>query len=203
MVVSLCLRYAHRLALSSLWLEIDLGVGAGHHALMAEPSDERVNLHAEMNRRFMEFVPHNKALGLEVVRFGDGEAVMSLPYADRLVGNPETGVLHGGAITSLMDAACGAAVFMKLTEPMPIATLELRIDYLRPATPHQAVVARAHCYKVTRDVAFVRCDAFHAGAADDPIATAAGTFMLSTQYRRKGWAQDDGPVAEDERGDPS
>ena len=133
-----------------------------------------------VNEGFMQLVPHNKALGLVFERFGRGEAVVTLPYHPRLVGNPDTGVLHGGAITSLLDACCGAAVFMALDAPQPIATLDLRIDYLKPAAPGLDVRAHATCFKVTRNVAFVRAMAFHHDEGD-PIAAAAGTFMLSTK----------------------
>lgn len=134
----------------------------------------------ELGQRFMRGVPHNKALGLELRAMSDARAELLLPYDPRLVGNPETGVLHGGAISALMDACCGAAVFQALQKPMAIATLDLRIDYLKPAAPGRAVIARAHCYKVTRHVAFVRGVAF-LDSEDDPIATSAGTFMLGTR----------------------
>jgi uncharacterized protein (TIGR00369 family) len=100
------------------------------------------------------------------------------------VGNPATGVLHGGAITSLMDACCGAAVFMKLARPTPIATLDLRIDYLQPATPGLDVLARCECFRVSRNVAFVRGIAHHDDPGE-PIAAAAGAFMLSTRPGRR------------------
>ncbi len=145
-----------------------------------------VELLRRLNRRFMEYVPHNRALGIELVGLEHAEATMRLPYDNKLVGNPETGVLHGGAISSLMDACCGAAVFMALREPTPIATLDLRIDYLKPATPPEHVISRASCYKVTRNVAFVRCIAFHDDDTD-PIASGAGTFMLATTQRGQGW----------------
>ena len=144
---------------------------------------ERLPLLARLNEAFMSHVPHNKALGIVLITMAEGEAVMRLPYRADLIGNPETGVLHGGAITSMMDACCGAAVFMALEQPTPIATLDLRIDYLRPAEPPQDVVAKATCYKTTRNVAFVRCLAYHGEAHDDPIATATGTFMLSSSPR--------------------
>ncbi|HLU66435.1 MAG TPA: PaaI family thioesterase [Kofleriaceae bacterium] len=128
-------------------------------------------------------MPHNRALGLEMVALEDGEARMRLPYSPDLIGNPETGVLHGGAITSLMDACCGAAVFMKLTMPVPIATLDLRIDYLRPAAAGREVLAHATCFRLTRNVAFVRGVAYHDDEAD-PIAAAAGAFMLATSAGR-------------------
>jgi uncharacterized protein (TIGR00369 family) len=150
-----------------------------------DPSDRarQVKLLAQLNRGFHAVVPHNHALGLEMVSLEDGEARLRLPYSPDLVGNPETGVLHGGAITSLMDACCGAAVFMKLRMPVPIATLDLRIDYLRPAEPGREVLAHGTCYRVTRNVAFVRGVAYH-DDEDDPVAAAAGAFMLATPSGR-------------------
>lgn len=148
---------------------------------MSDPSErERIEGLARLNRNFAEVVPHNRALGLEILELDSGRARIRLPYHPQLIGNPVTRVLHGGAISSLMDATCGAAVFMKLPRPVPIATLDLRIDYLRPATPDRDVVGSAECYKVTRNVAFVRGVAYH-DDPDDPIAAAAGSFMLSTK----------------------
>ncbi|HEY6039916.1 MAG TPA: PaaI family thioesterase, partial [Kofleriaceae bacterium] len=88
--------------------------------------------------------------------------------------------LHGGAITALLDACSGASVFAALTEWTPIATLDLRIDYLRAADVGRDVIAHATCYKQTRNVAFTRAIAYHDDPAD-PIASSVGTFMLSTK----------------------
>ncbi len=148
------------------------------------PDDELAKIRA-IGEQFMRIVPHNRALDMQVVALSEARAEFRLPYAEKLVGNPETGVLHGGAISALMDAASGAAVFQSLRRAMLIATLDLRIDYLKPAAPGRDVVARAHCYKVTRDIAFVRGVAFHDDEAD-PIATSAGTFMLGTRGRSTG-----------------
>lgn len=137
----------------------------------------------EINRRFEQTVPHNRALNLEVLAVEHARATFRLPYDVKLIGNPETGVLHGGAITAAMDAACGTAVFQALPRPMVIATLDLRIDYLKPATPPRDVTIRTHCYKVTRNVAFVRGVAFHDDESD-PIASCTGSFMLGTSIRR-------------------
>ena len=123
-------------------------------------------------------IPHSNALGLALEELGDAHAVMRLPWAERLVGNPETGVLHGGVITTLMDTACGAAAMCALQDPVPFATLDLRIDYLRPATPRRELFARAECYRVTRSILFVRGVAYHE-APDDPVANATATFMLT------------------------
>ncbi len=149
---------------------------------MAAPTESRaavVERLTRINRSFMLLVPHNAAVGIEVVALGDAMAHMRLPFDGRLVGDPVRGVLHGGVVTTLMDACCGAAVFQALTEPVPIATLDLRIDYLKPATAGLDVFARCECYKVTSNVAFVRGFAFH--DERDPIAAAAGSFMLATR----------------------
>ncbi|MBK8173019.1 MAG: PaaI family thioesterase [Sandaracinaceae bacterium] len=133
-----------------------------------------------LKRGFRDAVPHNFALGIELVEVDIAKATMKLPYDLRFVGDPETGVLHGGVITTLIDATCGAAVFAELRAAIAIATLDLRIDYLKPATPGLAVVCRAECYKRTRNVAFARALAYHEDS-NDPIASAAGTFMLGTK----------------------
>lgn len=146
------------------------------------PDDPPIDQLRAINRAFMDHVPHNQALGIQIDRLDAAEAEMTLPYQDKLVGNPDTGVLHGGAITTILDACSGAAVFMALTAPQPIATLDLRIDYLKPATPSQPVRTRARCYKVTRNVAFTRAVAFH-DDPDDPIASSAGTFMIGTKAK--------------------
>jgi uncharacterized protein (TIGR00369 family) len=123
------------------------------------------------------FAPYNAALGLYAEQASTESVLLVLPYRPELVGNPDTGVLHGGVVTGLIDAACGLSVFLKRKTPARIATLDLRIDYLKPATPPKNVRARAECHKVTRQVAFVRASAYHEDP-DDPIASAAGTFMI-------------------------
>jgi len=131
-------------------------------------------------RHFSGNVPHNRALGMQILDVKAGEVVFELPYDAKLVGNPDTGVIHGGAITALLDGASGAAVFSAMTDFVPIATLDLRIDYLRPAEVGRTVIARATCYKTTHNVAFTRAVAYH-DSPEDPIAHSVGTFMISTR----------------------
>jgi uncharacterized protein (TIGR00369 family) len=138
-----------------------------------------------VSRGFVDGIPHNKALGMKVLEFKRAEAVFQLPYDEKLVGNPDTGVLHGGAITALLDACSGAAVFAALSEWGPIATLDLRIDYLRAGDVGKPINCRASCYRLTRNVAFTRAVAYHDDEAD-PIATSMGTFMLGTKAAPKG-----------------
>jgi uncharacterized protein (TIGR00369 family) len=143
-------------------------------------ADEDARLRLKLVRGFSANVPHNKALGMRIVDMQPREALFELPYDEKLVGNPDTGVIHGGAITALLDGASGAAVFAALVDFVPIATLDLRIDYLRPAEAGKAVLAKATCYKLAKNVAFTRAVAYH-DDPDDPIAHSVGTFMLSTK----------------------
>ncbi|MGD0191156.1 MAG: PaaI family thioesterase [Rhizomicrobium sp.] len=125
----------------------------------------------------MHRTPFFAHLNGEVVGFGPGRATMRLPYGPHLVGNPDTGVVHGGAITALLDHTAGASVMAALNEPMAIATLDLRIDYMKPATPGEAITAEVQCLKVTHEVAFVRGSAYQS-SPEDPVAICTGAFML-------------------------
>lgn len=129
-------------------------------------------------KAFAGAIPHNLDLGIEPLDAQDGHALAKLPYDQRLVGDPETGVIHGGVVTTLIDTVCGLAVMTALDKPQPIATLDLRIDYLKPAVPEEDLLARAHAYKVTRQVVFVRATAYQSDE-EKPIANAVGTFMLT------------------------
>jgi uncharacterized protein (TIGR00369 family) len=145
-------------------------------------ADDKAEKLSRLDQGFTHAIPHNRALGLSFVDFADGEAQLKLPYSEQLVGNPETGVIHGGAITSMLDAACGAAVFLALGAPRPIATLDLRIDYLKMGSPRRDVLCKAKCYKVTKNVAFVRGIAYH-DDENDPIASATGSFIIQGKGR--------------------
>lgn len=127
--------------------------------------------------QFIEALPHSRALGMTLTDGGDGMAQISMPYAEHLVGDPETGVIHGGAVSALMDSCAGAAVMLHPEAGEGTATLGLRIDYMRAATPGQTIVARAECYHVTRSVAFVRATAMD-DDHDNPVAAATGSFTI-------------------------
>jgi len=147
---------------------------------MSSPFSDPQQRIAFFQQWFSDSIPHSKALGLKIIAVRRGFGSMQLDWREELVGNPETGVLAGGPLTALMDSCCGMSVATMLAEPAPFATLDLRIDYIKPATPGQAVIAEAECFKLTNNVAFTRAVAHH-GDPTDPIASSAGTFMMGTK----------------------
>ena len=143
----------------------------------------------EMLNRFMSAqggTPFFLALGASVMEAEPGKSTMRLPYAPHIVGNPDTGVIHGGAITAMLDQACGMAVgsALALDRAPPdsglraIATLDLRIDYLKAAKPNEDVIVIGECVKITRQIVFARGRAFQ-GSEDDVVALATAAFMIT------------------------
>jgi uncharacterized protein (TIGR00369 family) len=132
-----------------------------------------------LGRHMASTVPQAAALGLEFVSAAQGRGSIRVPWRADLVGDPEGDVIAGGVVISLIDHTCGLAVASAAaTMPFSTATLDLRIDYLRAAKARAGVTAEAHCYKLTRNIAFVRAQAWD----DDPadlIATAQAAFMVN------------------------
>ena len=136
--------------------------------------------HFDPVRFFAAMRGHGGRLGIAYRRHGADWCEMALPWRADLVGDPATGVLASGPILTLMDMATSASIWVRRGAFVAQATLDLRVDYLRPAATGRTVIGRGECLKLTRSIAFVRGIAYDE-TPDDPLAHVAGTFMLMDQ----------------------
>lgn len=118
---------------------------------------------------------HFHQLGLAIDDVGDGRIRVRLPWGEHLVGNPDTGVIHGGVLTTMLDTCCGFATVTALAVPELCPTMDLRIDYMRPATPGQTLYAEGEVYRVTEQVIFTRGVAYHEDRTK-PVAHCVANF---------------------------
>ena len=132
--------------------------------------------------------PQSSALGVDFVRGPDGAELMRAPFREDLVGDPATGGLADGVVYTLLDQACGFAISSAVRDIAGMegrglrmggmATLDFRIDYVRPARAGEAVIGQAECIKLNGEVAFVRGVAFETDP-NDPVAIAQAAFMIT------------------------
>ncbi|EDY87434.1 thioesterase family protein domain protein [gamma proteobacterium HTCC5015] len=130
---------------------------------------------------FVDDVPHCRDLGVSVVEAKHGEVLLKLPYREDLLGDTERGLIHGGVLTSLIDNASGLSVFCSLPEMEAIATLDLRLDNMRPGVAGEDIYAWARCYRLTSQVAFVRSVAYQQRHL--PLATSSSAFMRASSNK--------------------
>ncbi len=136
--------------------------------------------------RFINTLAQCRELNVSVVAARENELLLMLPYDEKLIGNHETRVIHGGAITTLMDTASGSCIICALDDFELCPTLDLRVDYMRAAAPDKPVYARAYTYRITPNLIFTRCQAFQVKSGDHPdgnkdnesrVAHCVATFM--------------------------
>ena len=104
----------------------------------------------------IRFPPFHAWLGVTAVAASPGRAVLRIPPNESFVGNPLIPAVHGGIVAALIDLAGGAALFVDLRIPTP--TIDMRVDYLRPAIAGKALVAEARVKARGKTVAFVDVD---------------------------------------------
>lgn len=128
--------------------------------------------------------PHTSALGFVLDGVEGGDVRLRTPWREDLVGDPETGVLAGGLVTTMLDHVGGLATWVALGEYQSIATLDLRVDYMRAGRPKSDLLAQANCYRLTRNIAFVRAWAFE-DSPDDPVAASQAAYVLTGDGARR------------------
>lgn len=126
------------------------------------------------------------ALGFETLT--DRPCAMRAPFRADLVGDPLEGGLAGGVIFALLDQTCGMAISQALRARAEaegrelrmggMATLDFRLDHIRPPRSGASVTGEAECLNLGGDVAVVRGFAYEDDRGD-PIAAAQAAFMIT------------------------
>ena len=147
---------------------------------MSMPADTQLPPHdATRIARALESLPHNAKLGIRMAEIAPGRCTTYIEFRPELVGNPSSGVLHGGVVTALIDATAGAAVYASIPWDTSLATLDMRIDYLKPTLPDKRLYATAELYRLTRQIAFVRASAYQ-GYSGNQVANCAASFIVGS-----------------------
>ncbi|PCJ11735.1 MAG: hypothetical protein COB04_18665 [Gammaproteobacteria bacterium] len=130
-----------------------------------------------METQFSDFNELGKDMGFEPVEATGEKVVIKIPFNPLLADH--RGALHGGTITTLLDTASGMCIFLKTQTLTPMATLDLRVEYLQPVTPGLGIIAEVSCYHTCDMLANVRGLAYHE-SSKDPVVSFSGAFMMNT-----------------------
>lgn len=115
---------------------------------------------------------------LQLDEITEDHVKLRMPFNSNFCINKEQGLLHGGILTALMDSAFGLVIYVGCKNIAMMATIDLRVDYLRPAKSKSDLIVIAELYRETRHVAFVRGSVKFDGPNELEIAQASGSFVL-------------------------
>ena len=124
-------------------------------------------------RELFAQVPYARLLGIEIVSLERGEAVLALDVRPELT--RMAGILHGGALASLMDSASAFAVLTVIEPGAHTVTVDLTLHFLRPVSEGR-VEARARVVRAGRRVVTVSMEAA-AAATGKLVASALTTYL--------------------------
>jgi uncharacterized protein (TIGR00369 family) len=148
---------------------------------MNAPSPTTADVIATVRTFIEERTLHNRALGIRLLDGGQATAICAVERPPSLPADPDMGIalehVVPDVVASLVDVASGAAVCLRLGRLTGLATLGLRLDWLRPPVAGRTLTAQAQCYQVGGSIAFARAIA-HDGDPDDPVAAGQSTFMI-------------------------
>jgi uncharacterized protein (TIGR00369 family) len=144
-------------------------------------ADEKITaVDPEVLKGVMEsLIPFNRYLGVRVTEAKKGYCRMEVPFRDELVGDPMRPALHGGVLSALADTAGGMAVWSGLDDERGrVSTIDLRVDYLRPARL-ETIAAEAHVVRLGNRVGVADVRLFHPSQATETVATGKGVYNIT------------------------
>ena len=134
----------------------------------------------EFIRQVMEeLIPFNRFLRMRLVEARHGYARVEIPFRDELVGDPLRPALHGGVLSTIADVAGGAAVWTAATDDRArVSTIDLRVDYLRPARL-ETLVAAATLVRLGNRVGVADVRIWNVSSEKETIATGNGVYNVT------------------------
>jgi len=123
-------------------------------------------------------IPFDLFLGLKVECVGKGFARLRLPYRPEFIGDPRRPALHGGVISMLIDTCGGTAVWASGDVRDRVSTIDMRVDYLRPAPPED-IVAEAKVKLLGNRVGNTQVKVF--AASDPDVIVAEGRAVYNVR----------------------
>lgn len=137
---------------------------------------------AALRRFFEEEIPFHRSIGLQVRAAGPAGATLEVPPDPHLTGDPFRPAVHGGVLATLIDSAGGLAVFCAVGPGDRVSTLDLRVDYLRPAAVDAALTAEARVLRVGNRVAVTEVWV-HQGELAAAVARGTAVYNVSPPPR--------------------
>jgi uncharacterized protein (TIGR00369 family) len=119
--------------------------------------------------------PFMSTIGAEMISVGRGRVEIRFPFSSRLT--QQNGFVHAGAVTSIMDSACGYAALSVAPEQADVLSVEFKVNLLAPGAG-ELFVARASVKRAGKRLAVCTADAFAVTAGEEKlIATMLATII--------------------------
>ena len=132
---------------------------------------------AQVTMMMEELVPFNRLLGVQVRELEKGRALLALPFRKQFIGDPRRPALHGGILSTLIDAAAGTAVLAYFDEPVRTSTVDIRVDFMNPGPPEE-LLAEARVNRMGNRVAVLHVSVYATNAPDTIIAEGRAVFSV-------------------------
>jgi uncharacterized protein (TIGR00369 family) len=144
-------------------------------------------MHPDVLKQVMEeMIPFNRYLGVRVSHAEKGRCRLEIPFREELIGDPLRPALHGGVLSALADAAGGGAVWTGIEDDRArVSTIDLRIDYLRPARL-ETIIAEATVVRLGNRVGVADVRLFHPDKESESVATGKGVYNVTIKKEKLG-----------------
>ena len=106
----------------------------------------------KMAHMMTDMVPFSKYLNISVDHVEHGKVCGKIPFNESLVSEEDSGILHGGVVTTAIDNFSGLAALTVINPPQPLVTLDMRIDYNYAPQPEKDIFIEAECYRTAQNV---------------------------------------------------